>query len=175
MAEKTGKSFGELFPAITIACRREGLDPETQPIPVSPAMHYHMGGLEVDGRGRTSLEGLWACGEAASTGLHGANRLASNSLLEGFVTGKWAAQDIDGMEEGRALRSFGPFERARLKKCSGDVSEEALGALLNQDAGLSRTEEGLKNLLSRTLPYAERDDGALAAAFIARSIRSARK
>jgi L-aspartate oxidase len=75
------------FPAVTALCREAGIDPVTQTIPVRPAAHYHMGGIAVDVAGRTSIDGLWACGEAASTGLHGANRLASNSLLEAAVCG----------------------------------------------------------------------------------------
>ena len=73
---------------------RRGLDPSRQPIPVAPAEHYHMGGLWTDGHGRTSLPGLWAAGEVASTGLHGANRLASNSLLEAVVYGDRVARDV---------------------------------------------------------------------------------
>ena len=66
----------------------------TQPIPVAPAEHYHMGGILTDAHGRTTLDGLWACGEAASTGAHGANRLASNSLLEAVVFAARIADDI---------------------------------------------------------------------------------
>jgi L-aspartate oxidase len=84
------------FPAVSAACRAAGIDPVTQPIPIRPAAHYHMGGIAVDARGRSTLPGLWACGEAASTGLHGANRLASNSLLEAAVTGREVAEDLAG-------------------------------------------------------------------------------
>ncbi|MBW8171615.1 L-aspartate oxidase [Ornithinimicrobium sp. Arc0846-15] len=82
------------FPAMMKACLQEGLDPRQNLIPVRPAAHYHCGGLMVDARGRTSVPGLWAVGEVASTGLHGANRLASNSLLEAVVTGREAAVDL---------------------------------------------------------------------------------
>ena len=71
-----------------------GIDPVTQPIPICPAAHYHMGGIEVDGSGRATVDGLWAVGEVAATGLHGANRLASNSLLEALAFARWAARDI---------------------------------------------------------------------------------
>lgn len=82
------------FPAVSAACLRMGIDPATQPIPVAAAAHYHMGGVATDRRGRSSLPGLWVCGEAASTGLHGANRLASNGLLEALVFARLAADDI---------------------------------------------------------------------------------
>ncbi len=75
------------FPTVVETCAQVGLDPSTQPLPVSPAAHYFMGGIQVDGEGRTSLPGLWSCGESSSSGAHGANRLASNSLLEGLVFG----------------------------------------------------------------------------------------
>jgi len=80
-----GPRFAVRFPAITALCQAGGIDPASQPIPIRPAAHYHMGGIATDQHGRTSLPGLWACGEAACTGLHGANRLASNSLLEALV------------------------------------------------------------------------------------------
>ena len=84
------------FPNITAACREAGLDLATDRIPVSPAAHYVMGGIETDLHGRTSLGGLFAAGEVACTGLHGANRLASNSLLEGLVFGARAAIAMQG-------------------------------------------------------------------------------
>ena len=79
------------FPTIAETCRQVGLDIATDPIPVGPAAHYLMGGIDTDEWGRTSLAGLYAAGEAACTGVHGANRLASNSLLEGLVFGARAA------------------------------------------------------------------------------------
>jgi L-aspartate oxidase len=88
--------FPERFPTVYRLCREHGFDPRTAPIPVSPAAHYHMGGIAVDGSGRTTLPGLWACGEAAATGAHGANRLASNSLLEALVFGCRVAEDLAG-------------------------------------------------------------------------------
>jgi L-aspartate oxidase len=82
------------FPTITASCRAVGVDPTTDPIPVAPAAHYASGGVRTDLSGRTSIEGLYACGEAACTGVHGANRLASNSLLEGLVFARRIAADI---------------------------------------------------------------------------------
>lgn len=82
------------FPAVAGACARNGIDPATQPIPVAAAAHYHMGGVAADAEGRASLDGLWVCGEASSTGLHGANRLASNGLLEALVFARVCAAGI---------------------------------------------------------------------------------
>jgi L-aspartate oxidase len=85
------------FPQVFAACREAGFDPRLEPVPVVPAAHYFMGGVAVDADGRSSVEGLWACGEAASTGVHGANRLASNSLLEALVFGARVAASAGEM------------------------------------------------------------------------------
>ncbi len=92
--EAIGAAFPARFPAVHASAMRNGIDPETMPIPVAPAAHYHMGGVVTDLAGATSLPGLYACGEVARTGAHGANRLASNSLLESIVFGARIAADI---------------------------------------------------------------------------------
>lgn len=91
-----GAHFPAHFPTVFAACQSANIDPRTMPIPVAPAMHYHMGGVVTDLWARTSLEGLSACGESAATGAHGANRLASNSLLEAVVFAERAARRLKG-------------------------------------------------------------------------------
>ncbi|MEU2293297.1 L-aspartate oxidase [Streptomyces bacillaris] len=88
------RMWEQRFPTILAACRAHGIDPVTEPIPVAPAAHYASGGIRTDLRGRTTVPGLYACGEVACTGVHGANRLASNSLLEGLVFAERIAADI---------------------------------------------------------------------------------
>ncbi len=92
-----GAKFAEHFPTVYASCIAAGINPVMQPIPVVPAVHYHMGGIAVDADGRTSLDGLWAAGEVTSSGVHGANRLASNSLLEAVVFASRIADSIKGM------------------------------------------------------------------------------
>lgn len=141
-----GASFPRRFPTIAAACRAAGIDPATQPIPVRPAAHYHMGGIAVDGEGRSSVPGLWACGEAACTGLHGANRLASNSLTEAVVCAAWVAQSLGGMSAGPARRvsepAMAPMPLADAAPARA-ILGEALGVLRDR-AGL---EAGVRHLL----------------------------
>ena len=94
--ETIGERLADTFPTFRAICESAGLDPLREPVPVAPAAHYHMGGVATDASGRTTVEGLWACGEVASTGVHGANRLASNSLLETVVFGALIAEDVAG-------------------------------------------------------------------------------
>ncbi|RLE20846.1 MAG: L-aspartate oxidase [Actinobacteria bacterium] len=93
-ATHMGERFYERFPSITAACREIGLDPATDRIPVAPAAHYACGGIKADLDGRTSLRGMFAVGEVSSTGVHGANRLASNSLTESIVAGTRVGRDL---------------------------------------------------------------------------------
>jgi L-aspartate oxidase len=95
-----GGAFPQRFPVIVAACDAAGINPAAQPIPIRPAAHYHMGGVAVDCEGRSTVEGLWVCGEVAGTGLHGANRLASNSLLEAVVCARWVADSVGGTSAG---------------------------------------------------------------------------
>jgi L-aspartate oxidase len=142
-----GRRFPERFPSVTALCRKAGLDPATQPIPVRPAAHYHMGGVAVDGRGRTSLAGLWACGEVAATGLHGANRLASNSLLEALAYARWVAEDIAGTARewrpGRAAAPHASYTRAEPAEIA------AIRRLMGQAVGVIRSEAGMKAAIAR--------------------------
>lgn len=95
-----------LFPGISRICRFFGIDIARDPVPVRPGAHYQVGGVEVGLNGRTTVEGLWAVGEVASTGLHGANRMGSNSLLEGLVLGERAGRDAAAQAHGRGLSGF---------------------------------------------------------------------
>ncbi len=134
-----GEDFPRLFPWIHEVCLRHGLDPRCTPIPVRPAAHYHMGGVAVDGCGRSDVPGLWAVGEVAATGLHGANRLASNSLLEAVVFGLRAAEDL-------ARDSPRPAPPSRAQTPPPD-EEDALGRLVpivGESLGVERDAEGLR-------------------------------
>jgi L-aspartate oxidase len=135
------------FPMIAEVCRRGGLDLATDPIPVSPAAHYLMGGIETDLDGRTSLPGLFAAGEAACTGVHGANRLASNSLLEGLVFGARAAAAMIGPPAAACpgADAADPFEP---RAAAADLpSIDVVRDRMWQEAGLVRTRAGLEHLV----------------------------
>ena len=149
-----GESFPERFPTVFEACRLHGLDPRREPIPVAPAAHYHMGGVDVDLDGRTSVTGLWAAGEVACTGVHGANRLASNSLLEGLVFGARVARSVgEALAHLRQARRRRPPCRWPSPSPADDANEAAVEAeirgLMWDAVGLVRTGEGLREALAR--------------------------
>jgi L-aspartate oxidase len=154
-----GLDFARRFPTITALCREAGIDPAAQPIPVRPAAHYHMGGIAVDKRGRTSVDGLWACGEAACTGLHGANRLASNSLLEAAVCGNWVARDI---AETASIRPRRP--RLPPDGHAGRSDTALVRPVLSRHAGVLRDGEGLRAAARALYPLAISQDTASDAA-----------
>lgn len=151
-----GRAFPEDFPAVFAACMKAGIDPRSEPIPVAPTAHYHMGGVQADIDGRTSVEGLWAIGECASTGLHGANRLASNSLAEGLVSAARCATALD--EKARATAGSkdvdGKLATPSLRRSStpqggGHLPPLALQRLrhmMSRHCGVERTRTGLLEL-----------------------------
>jgi L-aspartate oxidase len=165
--EALGERFPEEFPTVFAACLGSGLDPRVQPIPVAPAAHYHMGGIAADPEGRTNLPGLFAVGECASTGVHGANRLASNSLLEaaafGALTGAAAAAEAD------------PATRALACAPAPDLPAPALAELrqaMGARAGVVRDGAGLVALLDQ-ISTLEARHGAAPALIAARLLAQA--
>jgi len=148
-SETVGERFPERFPTIFESCRRFGIDPRKEPMPVTPAAHYTMGGVAVDERGRCSMPGLWACGEVSCTGVHGANRLASNSLLEGLVWGTRVAADILASPPVRMHTGIRAVVR-REEAPGGESSAAArrdLRKLAWTELGLVRSGEGLEKAL----------------------------
>jgi L-aspartate oxidase len=142
------------FPNVVAALREAGLDPTRELIPVAPAAHYMMGGIVTDLDARSTLPGLYAVGESSCTGLHGANRLASNSLSECFVFARRAIADaLSRPAEGHAEAS--ESELARLRELPAPAAAEpATRAALWRDAGVLRTPEGLERLLGDPHPLA---------------------
>jgi L-aspartate oxidase len=138
------------FPSAVAACRRAGHDPFSRPVPVIPAAHYHMGGVAADARGRTSLAGLWVCGEAAGTGAHGANRLASNSLLEAYVMGARVAADA-AAHAPAALGAPAASPPPDLPDPAAVLAlRERLQATASRHLGVERDREGLECALAET-------------------------
>ena len=160
--EAVGAHFPDEFPAVFKACMSGGIDPRTDPIPVAPAAHYHMGGVETDLDGFTGVPGLWAVGECASTGVHGANRLASNSLLEGLVFGHRAANAIK-RAPGRTVQAG----KAIAPPALPHSALQTLRAAISARAGVIRDAEGL-SALSSLIDTLEAEHGSAAALIAAR-------
>lgn len=179
-----GDRFATRFPGITASCRARGVDPATMPIPISPAAHYHMGGIAVDADGRSTLPGLWACGEAACTGLHGANRLASNSLLEATVCGRRVAEDLiartPASEAGAATARTMPrlavtMAPAATPVPASDPALELVRRIMSRDVGVLRDADGLERAVAELSPHAETSDSALLALMIAQAALARRE
>jgi L-aspartate oxidase len=158
--EALGARFAEKFPSVYASCVASHIDPAKQPIPVAPAAHYHMGGIAVDAQGRSSIEGLWAGGEVSSTGAHGANRLASNSLLEAAVYAARIADDIAGL----ALSAPGRLQAhppAPQNAALPAAAEERLRAMMASHVGVIRDGEQLAEAVC-AFAKLERDTPSLA-------------
>jgi len=158
--EAVGADFAQHFPTVYGYCEEAGIDPATDLIPVIPAAHYHMGGIFVDADGRSSIDGLYACGEVTSTGAHGANRLASNSLLEAVVFAGRIASDVVvryPSDRQGAVRAMPLVSRKRLDDGEG---LKRLRSLMSRYVGVSRTGEGLRTALSEIAVLEESGPGA---------------
>ena len=164
------------FPLISDACRRAGLDLATDRIPVGPAAHYIMGGVVTDVDGRTTIPGLFAAGEVACTGVHGANRLASNSLLEGLVFGARAGAAMraeTGVRSAFAGAAVPGLALAPPLPANADLTPTSIPAadareLMWEHAGLFRTAEGLRTALHRLgAPGADEETGTTVGRLIA--------
>ena len=178
--ETIGPAFKELYPTVHAACHTAGLDPERDLLPIAPAAHYHMGGIATSRNGRTTLQGLWAVGEVACTGLHGANRLASNSLLEAVVIAARAAKDIAALAQDAS--DIGAVEPRRISETETVANSrrmelrDEIRSLMSRHVGVVRNRSGLRHAL-RALTELQREAGshlalanmALAARFITAS------
>ncbi|MDI4658786.1 L-aspartate oxidase [Xanthobacter autotrophicus] len=143
-----GARFATRFPSVAAGCRAAGIDPATDLVPIRPAAHYHMGGIAVDADGRSSVPGLWAAGEVAATGLHGANRLASNSLLEAVVCGRAAALSVAATP----ARAPARLMAAHLPAAPDPTS---VRPIVSRHLGVTRDGSGLASAIARLLPLAE--------------------
>jgi L-aspartate oxidase len=142
-----GAEFAQRYPVISAFCKMAGIDPATNPIPVRPAVHYHMGGITVDGEGRSTVDGLWACGEVSRTGLHGANRLASNSLMEAIVCAQWVAESVQGTNRRPSKApAAGPPAPAS--------DPLAVRPILSQGLGVLRERHGIERAIRILYPVA---------------------
>jgi L-aspartate oxidase len=136
------------FPTILAACRANGIDPLTGLIPIAPAAHYASGGVRTDAHGRTTVPGLYACGEVACTGVHGANRLASNSLLEGLVYAERIAADIASARTDNGLHARVPAPVPNPEKPAHPLlaaeARFAIQRIMTEGAGVLRSAESLE-------------------------------
>lgn len=145
-----GDAFPQRFPTAFAACIAAGIDPRVEPIPIAPAAHYHMGGIAVDQWGRSSLPSLWACGEASATGIHGANRLASNSLLEALVYASRVAADVK--TQGLPRLPVARIAHPTIAAGASNEDRQAIGelrGLMYDRAGVIRSDAGLQTALRK--------------------------
>lgn len=143
-----GEAFPTAFPTVFEACRQAGIDPRVDVMPVAPAAHYHMGGVLTDPDGQSSVSGLWAVGECASTGVHGANRLASNSLLEAVVFGDRIADALRLKPPEPRPGARAPEDRLLLpSKPAAAPAMKRLRAAMSSGCALARSEASLNEAI----------------------------
>jgi L-aspartate oxidase len=176
MTHLAGKHLAQRFPRIHATCLQHNIDISTDLVPVRPAAHYAMGGVRTDLEGRTSLRGLYAAGEVACTGVHGANRLASNSLLEGLVFGARAGRAM--AQESRPGRNHAPAEaehEAALPNVEDRVPAEEMVRQIQdvmwRNAGVVRTAAGLRQAIGRLEALGECRQETTQRAWEARNLR----
>jgi L-aspartate oxidase len=156
-ARRIGKDFVRRFPGITALCKGRGIDPQRDLIPVTPAAHYMMGGIVVDLCGRSSLPRLWAVGEVSRTGVHGANRLASNSLLEGLVFAERVARDLRDLKPVKAPAKSEAWKVPVLRdRGAAQVAADRVRAIMWDDAGIVRSAAGLWTAFDRLMDIEDR-------------------
>lgn len=136
------------FPTVYSYCQQAGIDPSKDLIPVIPAAHYHMGGIFTDADGRSSLDGLYACGEVTSTGAHGANRLASNSLLEAVVFAARIAEDVIGQYPEPSVSKIIEHPPAQETVDTDTILLAKLRSIMSEFVGVSRNQDGLRKAIS---------------------------
>jgi L-aspartate oxidase len=148
-ARSIGPGFPDMFPGIFALCTARGIDPRIELIPVTPAAHYMMGGVITDLAGRSRLPHLYACGEVSCTGVHGANRLASNSLLEGLVFAERIARDLEQVPKSESPRRAGRWSVPSLPdRGAAQVAADTIRAVMWEKSGIDRNARGLKECLS---------------------------
>jgi len=167
--EALGTRFANLFPTIYATCMSARINPVTMPIPVRPAAHYHMGGVLTDAQGRTDIAGLWACGEVACTGFHGANRLASNSLLEAASFGGRVADDIKNSEILDAQHVGIPAMEPQISANLTPEQKMSIRRAMSENVGVIRDKAGLTKAIEYLSPLAKKSDMALVGLMIATS------
>jgi len=149
-ARKLAATFARRFPGILALCKARGIDPRRDLIPVTPAAHYMMGGIVTDLRGRSNIDRLYAVGEVSRTGVHGANRLASNSLLEGLVFAERVARDIIGISTLASAPSARKWSVPVLvDRGAAQVAADTTREVMWRDAGVIRTAAGLRSARDR--------------------------
>ncbi|MDX1922744.1 MAG: L-aspartate oxidase [Alphaproteobacteria bacterium] len=157
--QSVGELFPQRFPLITAVCESAGLNPVTDALPVAPAAHYHMGGVSINDTGHSTIKNLWVCGETACSRIHGANRLASNSLLEALVYGQVIAKDVLSEPLAQSSTKVVQLHKAHAVDVNKDgITRMALRKLMYANVGLVRNEAKLLEALKAIVDFQRRGE-----------------